>query len=124
MDPSSGGGARMNLPITLTGIVEGALAPLGLQGLTPLVVYLLDALIILLLLIMPVVTILIWLLRKMLGFIQRRLGPMRVGPFGVLQTIADAVKLFHKEDLFPANADRVVFALAPFLVFVPAVLVY
>jgi len=114
----------MNLPITLTGIVEGALAPLGLQGLTPLVVYLLDALIILLLLIMPVVTILIWLLRKMLGFIQRRLGPMRVGPFGVLQTIADAVKLFHKEDLFPANADRVVFALAPFLVFVPAVLVY
>ena len=76
------------------------------------------------LVIFPVVTVVIWLLRKVMGFIQRRLGPMRTGPVGVFQTIADAIKLFHKEDIIPASADRAVFLIAPFLVFVPAVMLY
>ncbi|MDH7570333.1 MAG: NADH-quinone oxidoreductase subunit H, partial [Armatimonadota bacterium] len=112
--------------LTLTDAVNWALGLAGVQspGLTALVVYVIDAVIILFGLVMPVVTFLIYLLRKFLGFIQRRLGPMRVGPYGVLQSIADAVKLLQKEDLAPANADRFVYAIAPYLVFVPAVLVY
>ncbi len=110
--------------ITLTGLVQLALGAIGLKGLTPFVVYFIDALLVLFGVVMPVVTFLIYLLRKFMGFIQRRLGPMRTLKFGVAQSIADAVKLLHKEDLFPANADRLVYAIAPFLVFVPAVLVY
>ena len=62
---------------------------------------------------------LIWLERKIAARIQMRLGPMRTGPYGLLQTIADAVKLIGKEDLRPKTADRWVFELAPFAVFVP-----
>ncbi|MCH8949272.1 MAG: NADH-quinone oxidoreductase subunit NuoH [Chloroflexi bacterium] len=63
---------------------------------------------------------LIWLERKISARIQMRLGPMHVGPYGLLQTLADAVKLIGKEDMRPRTADRWVFELAPFAVFVPA----
>jgi len=62
--------------------------------------------------------------RKWLGHMQSRMGPMRTGYHGVLQPIADAIKLLGKEDLIPAGADRVLFLIAPVLAFVPAVLVY
>src|SRR5262245_14021191 len=54
--------------------------------------------------------------RKIAGFMQDRLGPMRVGPYGLLQTVADAVKLLFKEAIYPRGADRVLFLLAPCLV--------
>ncbi len=54
-----------------------------------------------------------WVERRLLGFLQDRLGPNRVGPFGVFQTIADAIKLFFKEDWIPDFADKPVFIIAP-----------
>lgn len=58
----------------------------------------------------------IWLERKIIARIQDRLGPNRVGPFGVFQTVADLLKLLTKEILVPGGADRFIFIIAPFLV--------
>jgi NADH-quinone oxidoreductase subunit H len=63
-------------------------------------------------------------LRKVMGFIQARIGPNRVGPQGLFQTMADALKLLQKEDVIPQGADRWLFTIAPIIVFVPAYLVY
>ena len=56
---------------------------------------------------------LIWVERRLLGFWQDRLGPNRVGPFGLLQVVADMIKIFTKEDWVPPFADRFGFVLAP-----------
>ena len=71
-----------------------------------------------------VVLSLTWLERKSLARIQQRIGPMRVGPFGVLQPIADALKLVVKEDIMPAWVDKPVYWLAPLAVFIPSFLVW
>jgi NADH-quinone oxidoreductase subunit H len=68
--------------------------------------------------------LMVWFERKIVAGLQNRIGPNKAGPFGILQTLADGVKLFFKEDLLPDRADRFVFRLAPFLAFVPAFLVW
>src|SRR5689334_10465717 len=60
--------------------------------------------------------------RKAVARIQQRMGPMRTGPYGILQAFADTVKLVAKEDLRPATADPVTFELAVFAIFIPAFL--
>jgi len=65
-----------------------------------------------------------WLERKILAHMQVRLGPMRVGPHGLLQPIADALKLLIKEDIMPAEADPFVFWVAPLVVVITAFTVF
>lgn len=67
---------------------------------------------------MPVIATLTltWMERKVIGRIQNRIGPNRVGPWGIFQAIADAVKMLIKEDIVPSGADRPVFNLAPILI--------
>ncbi len=66
----------------------------------------------------------IWAMRKVIADMQNRIGPNRAGPYGVLQTLADGIKLFFKEQSIPDSADRPVFRLAPYLSIMPAFLMF
>ena len=70
------------------------------------------------------VTFLVLMERKVIAWAQSRLGPMRAGPYGVLQALADPIKLILKEDITPAKADKFVFTLAPILSLVPALVAF
>jgi NADH-quinone oxidoreductase subunit H len=114
--------------MTLTGIIEHIFqwlhvpAHIGDAIMGPLLM-LIDAVIILAF-ILFVVLYLIYGLRKIMGWIQARIGPNRVGPYGLAQTMADALKLLMKEDIVPRMADKWPFIVAPIIVFVPAYMVY
>ena len=68
--------------------------------------------------------LLIWLERKVVAGMQSRVGPDRAGPFGILQTLADAIKLLLKEQIMPLKADRAMYILAPILALVPSFLIF
>jgi len=74
--------------------------------------------------VLTAVAYLVLLERKVQAWVQVRLGPMRVGPHGVLQPVADVIKLVIKEDITPARADRWIYTIAPILVLVPALIVF
>lgn len=88
-------------------------------GLAEVLIVLLKTLVAFGLLLVSVI-FMIWFERKVIGDLQNRVGPNKAGPWGLLQTLADGLKLIMKEDLIPAKADRRVFVLAPFLSAVPA----
>src|SRR5207249_2382986 len=58
--------------------------------------------------------------RRILGFIQMRLGPNRVGPFGILQSLADGIKFIFKEDIIPTQVNKWLYILAPVVSLIPA----
>ncbi len=66
----------------------------------------------------------IWIERRLIGRMQIRRGPNRLGPFGLLQPVADAIKLMQKEALTPDKADSIVYTLAPVVIFLPAMLAF
>jgi NADH-quinone oxidoreductase subunit H len=65
-----------------------------------------------------------WLERKLVGHFQHRIGPKLAGPYGLLQPVADGIKLIFKEDLVPNNAERITYALAPIIFFIPTLLTF
>jgi NADH-quinone oxidoreductase subunit H len=71
-----------------------------------------------------VTLVVIWAERKIIGDMQSRIGPNRWGPFGLLQTLADGIKLFFKEDFRPRNADKWAYAIAPVAAMVPSFLAF
>jgi len=71
-----------------------------------------------------IVIFLVLLERKVLAFLTQRKGPNRVGPWGLFQTIADAIKLLIKENITPAGSDRLMFNIAPLLAFIPVMVVW
>ncbi len=75
-------------------------------------------------LLMVVTIINVWAERKILADMQSRIGPNRAGPFGVLQTVADGLKLFFKESITPRRAELGMYLLAPFLAVIPAFLIF
>lgn len=83
----------------------------------------LPTIVIVLFVILTVAAYLVYAERKISAFIQARLGPMRVGPYGLLQPLADALKLISKEDIIPARAERSIFVLAPMISVVASLVV-
>ena len=71
-----------------------------------------------------VVLLLTWLERKVLGRLQLRLGPTRTGPMGLMQPIADALKLILKEDIVPASSEKALFWVAPVIVVISAFMIW
>ena len=102
-----------------------AIDPLLEGGLrwTPLLIILLKVLVIFVVGLVATM-FMVWFERKVIAGMQNRVGPNKAGPFGILQTLADGMKLIFKEDFLPNRADRFVYRLAPFLAFVPAFLVW
>ncbi|WP_322795790.1 NADH-quinone oxidoreductase subunit NuoH [Tepidiforma sp.] len=85
----------------------------------------LDAIIRIVIVVLVMTVIVVYLTygeRKLVARFQQRLGPMRTGPYGLLQGFADALKLVGKEDIRPRNADRWVFELAPYATFIPVLM--
>jgi len=77
-----------------------------------------------LLILLVSVLLTIWWMRKLMAFMQNRHGPTEAGPFGLLQSLADGIKVFFKEAFTPRDADRFVYRIAPYLAVVPAFLTF
>src|SRR4051812_36364806 len=71
---------------------------------------------------MPVIAYTVLVERRVCAFIQDRLGPNRVGPFGLLQPLADGLKFIFKENVFPAHVNKVYYLIAPTISMIPAFL--
>jgi len=94
--------------------MEAILISIGLEPIPAKIISMVIICVVVLLAFVTIGGVLTWVERRISGFMQARLGPNRVGPQGVLQWVADGVKLILKEDLIPDGADRKLFAIAPY----------
>jgi NADH-quinone oxidoreductase subunit H len=101
----------------VSGLLAQVYSMLGLQGFSGILDRIVAA-VVMFALVSGFVTFLVWMERKVSAWMQSRVGPNRVGPFGLLQTIADAIKLTTKEDVKPAKRDKFPYFIAPILAFV------
>ena len=100
----------LSLPLLAIGLLDVALIALSL--------------LVMFTLLSVVVLSLVWLERKTLGRLQRRLGPTRTGPMGLMQPVADALKLILKEDIIPSSSERAIFWAAPVIVVISAFMIW
>ncbi len=75
-------------------------------------------------LVLTMAALLIWMERRLLGVWQQRYGPNRVGPLGLLQVVADVIKIFTKEDWIPPFADKAVFVIAPMIIMIAVLMIF
>jgi NADH-quinone oxidoreductase subunit H len=109
---------------SIAGWLETLLAGLGLgEGLINLILAVLGV-VVLATVVLLLDIVLVWVERKVVARFQDRLGPNRVGPFGLIQPIADVIKLLIKEDIMPAGADRIVYNLAPIIALATVLLIW
>lgn len=113
-----------NLFVNISGALRGWFAGIGLPPMAVEAVMALVYLVAILAFVLLNVVYLVYLERKISAYMQQRLGPNRVGPRGLFQTLLDVLKLFGKEDIIPNAADRWVFRLAAILVMVPAIMAF
>ncbi|VVB85275.1 F(420)H(2) dehydrogenase subunit H [uncultured archaeon] len=112
--------------LTLLGVYEwiyGIFQSFGIDYVLQIIIVFVE-IVILFAFVLVTVMFLTWMERKVVAMVQSRYGPMVTGPRGLLQPVMDGVKLIGKEDIIPAKADRWIFTLAPFIVFIPALLVF
>jgi NADH-quinone oxidoreductase subunit H len=106
------------------GAIRGLLAGFGLPDWAVQLIMIVIGVSVVVVFAMITMMFLTWLERKIIGRMQDRVGPNRVGPLGLLQPVADMVKLFTKEFIIPRNADKVIYYLAPIIFVIPAFLVF
>jgi NADH-quinone oxidoreductase subunit H len=108
----------------IAGWLEAQLASLGLaEGWINVILAALGV-IVLATVVLVIDIILVWVERKVVARFQDRLGPNRVGPYGLIQPIADVIKLLSKEDIIPAGADKIVYNLAPIIALATVLLIW
>lgn len=108
----------------LHSLLEGLNLPKDVESVIVSTIMALVVIVAIILWMVLMVLILIWLERKSAARIQDRLGPNRVGPWGLLQPVADTIKMLIKEDIVPENADRFIHTLAPMIAMMPPVLAF
>jgi NADH-quinone oxidoreductase subunit H len=110
--------------LIVSGFLRGLMSSWGFPGLLADAVMGLIAFVAVAVLVVFNIIVILWVDRRFASFIQERLGPNRVGPFGLLQSVNDAAKLIGKESIIPAAADKRVYKLAPILIFAVTIILY
>jgi NADH-quinone oxidoreductase subunit H len=113
-----------DLFLIASGFLRGVMASLGFPPLLADIAIALVSFIVIAALVTFNIIIILWVDRRFASLLQERLGPNRVGPLGLLQSVNDAAKLIGKESIMPAAADRQVYKLAPIIIFTITIVLY